>query len=432
MSTATHTGNNPPEPSVEVVGNSVIINNLVSTDPVVVRGVTESENPVAYTLDRLSLGFQAGLLSTASAGTAVLTSAVEHLTGSIETSTDSAVKGISDAVQAALSPEDGALPKALADIGEKVSSALAGVVDPDSKSSIVNQVVDQVEDFVKHLAEDQGAKLGALLDTRSPTSPLTQWKDDVVRTLKTETGEIRKEVVTLGERIAASAAATTAEKIMFAKTTLKGTKFEDLVFGLTAPIAQVHADLAEHTGHETGLLGTKDGDIVITLDEKDTGGAQASFVLEAKDKPMSKRAILNEVKNAMANRGAAFGVAIFSGYEIAPITTPFEWHGDKAIAVIDKDNPENGSLLVVYAWARLMTRYATMGTGTDVDLGRVQALVGDVQRALQAETQIKRNLSVARKGIEEAGTCTSVMTREIVTALESISTEIGKGNSAAA
>ena len=60
------------------------------------------------------------------------------------------------------------------------------------------------------------------------------------------------------------------------------------------------------------LLKSKKGDFVLTLDARVARGCDVRVVIEAKDRPMSMRAMRDELREARENRGAAVAVVVFT------------------------------------------------------------------------------------------------------------------------
>jgi hypothetical protein len=60
------------------------------------------------------------------------------------------------------------------------------------------------------------------------------------------------------------------------------------------------------------IMKSKKGDFVLTLDARVARGCDLRVVIEAKDRPMSMRAIREELREAKENRGAAIGLVVFT------------------------------------------------------------------------------------------------------------------------
>ncbi len=117
----------------------------------------------------------------------------------------------------------------------------------------------------------------------------------------------------LEERLVAIEAAAAARGAERARSAAKGGDFEDLLEAMLADLARGAGDLLDRTGTDTGaVMKSKKGDFVLTLDARVARGCDVRVVIEAKDRPMSMRAIRDELREAKENRGAAVAVVVFS------------------------------------------------------------------------------------------------------------------------
>ena len=128
---------------------------------------------------------------------------------------------------------------------------------------------------------------------------------EIVKTVKDEAADIGKQVRDLHEMITTAAAAESATRKVFDLTSQKGFKFEDVLHELINEEAVHFGDVAIQVGTELGLVGSKKGDETVILNPEDTRGAAVNVVWEAKTARESLRKILDELGNAMANRGLA-------------------------------------------------------------------------------------------------------------------------------
>ena len=87
---------------------------------------------------------------------------------------------------------------------------------------------------------------------------------------------------------------------------------------------------------------SKKGDFVLTVDARVARGCDLRVVIEAKDRPMSMRAIREELREARENRGAAVGLVVFTPAHAPAGVAPFNVVGDEVYCVIDPEAPEPG------------------------------------------------------------------------------------------
>ncbi len=137
----------------------------------------------------------------------------------------------------------------------------------------------------------------------------------------------------------------------------KGRNYQDLVFHALNEIAKVFGDTAELIADRPGLEG-KEGDIIVTLHARDTGGVLVRLVVEAKDGPVGERPVRRELDTAMIQWGAAAAIAVYSREEYMPKgTTPLaERDANSYLCLYDKDIPHDSlSLRLAYRVARILT-----------------------------------------------------------------------------
>ena len=101
-------------------------------------------------------------------------------------------------------------------------------------------------------------------------------------------------------------------------------------------LARGAGDLLDRTGLEAGaVIKSKKGDFVLTVDARVARGCDLRVVIEAKDRPMSMRAMREELREARENRGAAVALAVFTPAHAPTGVAPFTLVGDDVYCVID-------------------------------------------------------------------------------------------------
>lgn len=401
--------------------NKVYINGFVETDPDVVDAVGDANDPVASVHRLLALGAQVQRFADSKLDGEILTETVERLTRNVEGSVESAVLGIAQASKELLDGKSGALPAAMNQFREGFERLLDENFDPDSKKSIIAKF----ETAISAATSEQTARINRLLDPNSTDSPLAHWRNEILKTVKSESADVAKQVTELGERLVAQAAGKAAEKSMFEKTTAKGFRFEEVLHSYVEAQAVAHGDMALQTGNEPGVTSRR-GDELVALNPDDTRGQAVRIVWECKDKKMSLRKILDELGEAMVNREASVGVAVFGSQDSAPISVPFAQYGDKAVIVLAKDEPDPALIRLAYMWARWVARRSVATEDEALDIARVQTLIDEARRTLERVTQIRRFHTTARKGIEEAGVQVDAISTEISSVLDRLVVEIDK------
>jgi hypothetical protein len=407
-------------PSIHVDDGNLYITNFTETDSAVVRVIGEADDQAAALHRILVLGAHVSKVTTETASRLDLSNTVEQLTASVEETVDRAVEGIAATAKGLLDGDEGQLPRALADFRAQFEAMLGESFNPDSKKSIISKF----ELMMQTAAEEQTKRLNRALDPHAPDSQVGRLRNELIKTVKDETAELAKRVAEVREVITSAAAASEASKAMFDKTTLKGFRFEDMLHEIINRQAVQYGDVAAQVGKEYGVLGTQQGDEVVTLNSEDTRGATAHVVWEAKTRRLGLRKILDELGTAMENRDASVGIAVFGDVDIAPIPVPFAQYGERAILVIDKDDPDESSVQLAYMWARWVARRRLGENNPSIDIDKIETLISDAIRALEHASQVRKGHTMAKKGIEEAGSHLDTMTREIRATMDELRSEI--------
>jgi hypothetical protein len=372
------------DPSIRVDDGNLYISNFTETDAAVVRVIGEAEDREAALHRILARGAHVSQVTTETASKLDLSNTIEQLTSSVEETVDRAVEGIAETAKGLLDGENGQLPRTLADFRGQFEAMLGESFNPDSKKSLISKF----ELVTQTAAEEQTRRLNRALDPHAPDSLVGRLRNELIRTVKEETAELTKRVAEVREVITSAAAAAT--KAMFDKTALKGFRFEDILHELINSQAIPYGDLAMQVGKERGALGTQQGDEVVTINPEDTRGAAANIVWEAKTGRLGLRKILDELERAMENRDASVGIAVFGNVDIAPSKVPFAPYGDRAVLVIDKDDPDESAVRLAYMWARWVARRRLGETNASIDIEKIETLISDAIRALQHASQVRK------------------------------------------
>ena len=112
---------------------------------------------------------------------------------------------------------------------------------------------------------------------------------------------------------------------------------------------------------------SKKGDFVLTVDARVARGCDLRVVIEAKDRPMSMRAIRDELREAKENRGAAVGLVVFTPHHAPTGVAPFDVVGDDVYCVIDPEAPEPATLEAAVRLARLLALASLAEREVEVD-----------------------------------------------------------------
>lgn len=139
------------------------------------------------------------------------------------------------------------------------------------------------------------------------------------------------------------------------QSTRHGLVFEDAVYQVVAREAQSCGDIACPTGNAVGQIrNCKKGDCVIELGP-DSPAPGEKIVIEAKqDRHYTLRRALDELQIARDNRGAQYGIFVFSKRLAPPELQEFKAYGNNIVVVWDADDPSTD----IYLKAGMVTARA--------------------------------------------------------------------------
>ena len=232
-----------------------------------------------------------GLLALQDAGVTVNVDVVraefEKLLRQAETVNDKAAQALEQTLRANFADGDGRLPRTLERfLGDR--GALRSMVDELFDESKRDSAIGRIGSMLERYFDGDASKLALLLDPTRLNSPMHQFRQEMTAGFRS-----------LEERLVAIEAAAAARGAERARSAAKGGDFEDLLEAMLADLARGAGDLLDRTGTEAGaLMKSKKGDFVLTLDARVARGCDLRVVIEAKDRPMSMRAIRDELREA--------------------------------------------------------------------------------------------------------------------------------------
>ena len=231
-------------------------------------------------------------------------------------------------------------------------------------------------------------------------------------------GSLRRDVTALSQEVATQLGYNSGAQAQAARGTQKGQKFE-VEFGHVL-IDLVGDAVPEYTANQTGNVpGCKVGDVVVDiLHAKQPTGHKVVF--EVKDKKMPLGACLKEVKEAMENRGACAGVVVFSSVALAPAHRPFAVYDDRAVIVFDKETKDAAALKLALNFAEWIAIRKSSSTVPEADRLEMVQLLEQAQRRLGDAAQVRRNLTSARNGVEQAAVAFDKLADGIATDMAAI------------
>ncbi|MBW3577200.1 MAG: hypothetical protein KY462_05580 [Actinobacteria bacterium] len=392
---------------VAVVDGALRVTDWRTGAPEVVRYFEDrlAEDAGGDLADVLEAALKVGVVALSTAGVSVNVDVVDkefqRLARQLQDVLEERVRQLHEALDAAFSEDGGALRTALERyLGQ--DGAVAELFDPNRRDSAVSRIRDLL---AEHLDGDDST-LHRILDVTDRSSPLTSWKEQIdggFERLRRQLEDYRRDI---SEHAAAERAASQARADEREKGTAKGRAYEELVFAAVSRIAAVLGDTTEPTGDATGVGGRKVGDVVVTLNGRDTRGATVRLVFEAKDAAVGLTPILRELEHARDNRGAAAAIAVYSREAHLPSgASPFREHGGgRYLCLLDKDTEDALCLQVAYRLARFWALADLADDGGDVDVRSVRDDVEAARHQLQNISSAKSALTRMRNAVDEAVT----------------------------
>ncbi len=253
-------------------------------------------------------------------------------------------------------------------------------LDVDSNSSSLGKMRVLFEDYF----DKRKGKISDLLSPFEEDSPIKKLKEEIFKKIQ----ELRDELIkdkTMGE--------------MMDKTTLKGGEFEEDVLESIQNFCSEYEDKVFYVGEHQGTQ-NKIGDVAVDIH----GDANKRVIIECKDSSSySHKKTIDEINDAMENRGAKFGIFLFKSQNQIP-TALFPMKITNSYIITSFDNY---GLYVAYRVARLFVEKGTEVKQKTIPINEIQEEVKSLQmklmdfRNIQTKlTQIDNASDYIRKNIE--------------------------------
>src|SRR5215203_1510850 len=376
----------PPEVAtrVRLDGERIVVDRLVIHDPALASFL--AERPAEDRPALLERAVRIGLLALQDAGVTVNVDVVraefEKLMRQAESVNEKAALALEGTLRANFADGDGRLPRTLEKfLGDR--GALKTMVDELFDESKRDSAIGRIGRMLERYFDGDASKLALLLDPTRLNSPMHQFRQEMSAGFKS-----------IEERLGAIEAAAAARGAERARSAAKGGDFEDLLEGMLADLARGAGDLLDRTGTEAGaLLKSKKGDFVLSLDSRVARGCDLRIVVEAKDRPMSMRAMRDELREARENRGAAVAVAVFTPAHAPSGVGPFSLVGGDVYCVIDPDAPDAATLEAAIRLARLLALASLAERSVALDAAAITTALTAIREQLEVVRQLKSQLT---------------------------------------
>ncbi len=374
----------PLHSSVRLEGDRIVIDRLTLSDPTLAAFL--GERPAGDRGPLVERALRIGLIALQDAGVTVNVDAVrnefDRMVRQQEQVNDRAAQALEQTLRANFADVDGRLPRTLEKfLGDR--GALRGMVDELFDEKKRDSAIGRIGSMLERYFDGDASKLAHLLDPTRLNSPMHQFRQEIAAGFKG-----------LEERLIAIEAAAAARGAERARSAAKGADFEELLATMLGEIARGGGDLLDRTGLDTGtMLKSKKGDFVLTVDARSARGHDLRVVVEAKDRPMSMRAMREELREARENRGAAVAVAVFTPAHAPSGVAPFTMVGQDVYCVIDPEAPEAATLEAAIRLARLLALASLAEREVEVDAAAIGTALTAIREQLEVVRQLKSQLT---------------------------------------
>jgi hypothetical protein len=375
----------PAGQAIVAVGpDRLVVERLVLVDPALAAFV--AERPEDDRPQLVERALRIGLLALQDAGTSMDVDLVRHefdkLLQAAAQTNERAAATLEQTLRANFADGDGRLPRTLERfLGDKgqLRSFVNELFDETKRDSAIGRIQRLLGTYF----DGDASRLATLLDPARPGAPLNGFRKEVTDGFTAVIARI--------EALQAASEARAGER---ARSTAKGTDFEDTLESMLAEIARGAGDLLDRTGTEIGdTLRSKKGDFVLTLDERLTRGGELRIVVEAKDRAISGPRIRDELRAARENRGAAVAVAVFTPTHAPTGIAPFDVRGGDVYCVIDPRAPEPAILEAAIRLARLLALATLTEREVEIDAAAIDAALTGIREQLEAIKALKSQLT---------------------------------------
>ena len=374
----------PAGPRVRIDGDRIVVDRIIVHDPALATFL--AERPADDRPELIERALRIGLLALQDAGVTINVDLVraefEKLMRQAESVNEKAALALEQTLRANFADGDGRLPRTLEKfLGDR--GALKTMVDELFDESKRDSAIGRIGTMLERYFDGDASKLAVLLDPTRLNSPMHQFRQEMTAGFKS-----------LEERLVAIEAAAAARGAERAKSAAKGGDFEDLLEAMLSDLARGAGDLLDRTGTDAGaLMKSRKGDFVLTLDARVARGCDVKVVIEAKDRPMSMRAMRDELREAKENRGAAVAVVVFTPAHAPSGVAPFNLVGDDVYCVIDPEAPEPATLEAAIRLARLLALASLVEHEVEVDAAAIASALTAIREQLEVVRTLKAQLT---------------------------------------
>jgi hypothetical protein len=405
----------PLHSSVRLEGERIVIDRLSVADPALAAFL--GERPAEDRGPLVERALRIGLLALQDAGVTVDVDAVrtefERMLRQAEQVNERAAATLEQTLRTNFADGDGRLPRTLERfLGDR--GALRSMVDELFDEKRRDSAIGRIGGMLERYFDGDASKLAHLLDPTRLNSPMHQFRQEITAGFKG-----------IEERLVAIEAAAAARGAERSRSAAKGADFEALLEPMLADIARGAGDLLDRTTLETGaVMKSKKGDFVLTVDTRVARGCDLKVVIEAKDRPMSLRAIRDELREARENRGAAVAVVVFTPAHAPTGIAPFAILGGDVYCVVDPEAPEPATLEAAVRLARLLALATLVEREVEIDAAAIGASLTAIREHLEVVRQLKSQLTSISNATQAVGVGLDTMRGNILARVGEAEAEI--------
>ena len=280
-----------------------------------------------------------------------------------------------------LDNKEGALTRLVGELTSKhgdLSKDLQAKIDVVVKEFSLNEENSALSRLVQNMAHAQRTITNEFsLD--SDTSCLSRLKRELTELLAVS----EKNNQAFQEEVKVSLAKIITTREEMDRSTRHGLAFEDAVCEFLAREAQHAGDIATPTGHTVGRIkNCKVGDCLIELGPDCTAPGSLIAVEAKEDAGYTLARAREEIETARKNRGADWGLFVFSKKTAPAALQPFQPFGNDIFVVWDVDDPSTDVFLkagVITARA-LCFRAARQSAAQQVDFDAIEKAILDIEK----------------------------------------------------
>ena len=280
-----------------------------------------------------------------------------------------------------LDNKDGALARLICELTAKhgdLTKDLRGKIDEvvkefslDKQDSALSRLVQNVDRAQRTITNE--------FSLDSDTSALSRLKRELLELL----ASADKKNQSFQEEVKISLAKVVATRQEAERSTRHGLVFQDAVCEFLAREAQHAGDIACPTGNITGLIkNCKVGDCVIELGP-DSAAPGSKIVIEAKEEAgVTLARAREEIETARKNRGADWGLFVFSRKTAPATLEPFQRYGNDLIVVWDAEDSAADVFLKagVIAARALCFRKERKNAAAQVDFETIDRAILEIEK----------------------------------------------------